>query len=155
MGTALDLWREDPQDMVRHWREGEDGAKLMRTAHGWALESEGWVVWSDRAEGVEAEGDALQPGLFAPRGPRGPFIVVGKPPWRSTSSRLRIGPNRPQRGHSIVRLGHPMGGWRTLVCGGRVATGFGEVGSGARLVHRLGRERRGREWKRRLGVVHH
>ena len=111
MGAALDVWREDPQDMARHWREGEDGAKLMRTAHGWALESEGWVVWSDRAEGVEAEGDALQPGLFAPRGPEAPSSW-----W---ASRHGEAPVRTSGLDQIARnAGIPWSAWATRWEGG-------------------------------------
>ena len=111
VGTALDLWREDPQDMARHWREGEDGAKLMRTAHGWALESEGWVVWSDRAAGVEAEGDALRPALFAPRGPAAPSSW-----W---ASRLGEAPVRASGLDQIARnAGIPWSAWATRWEGG-------------------------------------
>ena len=108
VGTALDVWREDPQDMARHWREGEDGAKLMRTAHGWALESEGWVVWSGRAEGVEAEGDGC--GLHcSPRAAprplhRGGQAALEKPQFapqdwtKSSAARAFHGPLGPPDG---------------------------------------------------------
>ena len=76
-----------------------------------ALESEGWVVWGDRAEGVEAEGDALQPGLFAPRGPEAPSSW-----W---ASRHGEAPVRTSGLDQIVRnAGIPSSTWATRWEGG-------------------------------------
>ena len=47
---ALEMWRAQPGEMSQHWREGESGATLMRTEYGWALKSDGWVVWKDTTQ---------------------------------------------------------------------------------------------------------
>ena len=49
--SALEMWREEPGEMSKHWQEEEDGATLVRTATGWALNADGWVVWRDTTQG--------------------------------------------------------------------------------------------------------
>ena len=58
---ALDRWRAQPGQMSKHWREGEDGATLLRTPTGWALDAEGWVVWRDSTQDASTNRFAVEP----------------------------------------------------------------------------------------------
>ena len=64
---ALEMWKAQPGEMSQHWREGEGGATLMRTEYGWALKSDGWVVWKDTTMERLSERLAEAP-LLAPEG---------------------------------------------------------------------------------------
>ena len=104
---ALEMWRAQPGEMSQHWREGESGATLMRTEYGWALKSDGWVVWKDTTQERLSERVAEVP-LWAPEGFQRPADLVGWTRLGRTHGFLAGGGSTSECRHPTVLLGHAM-----------------------------------------------
>ena len=98
VGCAGLRWRSNggaqPGEMSQHWREGEAGATLMRTEFGWALKSDGWVVWKDTTQERHFERPVEVP-LLPRRVPTsrrfGGLDKVGRHPWLPRRWRKHFG----------------------------------------------------------------
>ena len=80
----------------------------MRTEFGWALKSDGWVVWKDTTQERHFERSAEVPKV----GPGGmvqrPADLVGWTRLGGTHGILAGGGSTAEQRHSLVLLGHAM-----------------------------------------------
>ena len=103
--AALEMWRGQPGEMAQHWREGEGGATLMRTEFGWAMNSDGWVVWQDttRERHAERSGEAQ---LLAPEGSNVPSRW-----WAGQGWEAPLGASQVEE--TLRNNGIPLSSWGT------------------------------------------
>ena len=109
--SALDAWIESPGEMAKHWKEGEDGASLLRTTQGWALQSQGWVVWRDSTTSINLDDGEQPPSLFVPSGGRVPKEWWIGLRWEIPTSYTSIENN-------FRSVGIPLSAWGTRWSGG-------------------------------------
>ena len=102
---ALDRWRAQPGQMSKHWREGEDGATLLRTPTGWALDAEGWVVWRDSTQDASTNRFAVEP-MLAPQGQDIPTTWWAGQIWEAPMATSRV--EAALRGNGV-----PLSSWAT------------------------------------------
>ncbi|MDA9755790.1 hypothetical protein N9V29_02335 [Flavobacteriales bacterium] len=102
---ALEMWRAQPGEMSQHWREGETGATLMRTEFGWALKSDGWVVWKDTTQERHFERSAEVP-LLAPEGSNVPPIWWAGQGWEAPMASSPVE-------EALRNSGIPLSSWAT------------------------------------------
>lgn len=103
--TALEMWRPQPGEMSKHWRGGEHGATLKRTVNGWALKSDGWVVWRDTMQGQYPNRTAEMP-LLAPEGRNVPSTWWAGQEWEAPMAASQV--------EAVLRAsGVPLSSWAT------------------------------------------